>query len=355
MNDYGNNIILASQAGCDLVLITEEGGDFPVGSKVFYYDDKDGVRDSFDITTVKTVNSCFSDNQNINIDWAVGLPLNMVYTNSFKNSAIKSFNDNSAHKTVVYDAKQCFKDCKNLKRIDHFEMFNPKPGGPVSMPSITGSELCSGCTSLEYINMKGTAAMANYSNAFNGCTSLVDLDFELIGTYGQSNAFQRFIATNMFSGCKLNSHILQKILSSSPKITSAPITIGYDPSSLDPNVDKPEGSELTWAEAFAEKKWTVTWEAYVEPVENAPKMLMAKAPKQKLYKLDEIPDEMVEVMGDFTVYVKDGKHYLMTSGDSVTAPGTDGTLLRDTEVENVVRAGSLQEAIDLLGVTLAEK
>lgn len=352
MNDYGNNIILASQAGCELVLITEEGGDFPVGSKVFYYDDN-GVRKSFDTTTVKNIISKFSDNQNINIDWAVGLPLSESYTNSFKNSAIKSFNDNNARKSIVYDAKQCFKDCKNLKRIDNFEMFNPKPAGPVPMPSIAGSELCSGCTSLEYINMKGTAAMANYSNAFNGCTSLADLDFEFVGSYGQSKAFQTFIATNMFSGCKLNSHILQKILSSSPKITSAPITIGYDPSSLDPNVDKPEGSELTWAEAFAEKKWTVTWEAYVEPVENAPKLL--KAAKQKLYKLDEVAEEMLDMLGDSAVYVKGGKHYLMTSGDSVTAPGTDGALLRDTEVENVVRAGSLQEAIDLLGAALAEK
>lgn len=51
MNDYGNNILLASQNGCDLVLITEEGGDYPVGSKVFSYKNSDGALVNIDITS----------------------------------------------------------------------------------------------------------------------------------------------------------------------------------------------------------------------------------------------------------------------------------------------------------------
>lgn len=353
MNDYGNNIILASQAGCDLVLITEEGGDFPVGSKVFYYDDNDGVRKSFDITKAKSANNVFENNQNIAVDWEADLPLLEKSASMFAGSNIKSFYYKSVYIPYFALASNMFNGCNQLKKIKELLLRCSKPGDFSHLTTISINNICKGCNNLEYVKIschcEGTAL--GLSGAFEGCVSLIDLNL-----YIRISNAARITATDMFKDCKLNSKLLQQLFDSLPTTKNAtPITIGYDPELVDPNVDKPEGSELTWAEAFAEKKWTVTWEAYVEPVENTPKMLMAKAPKQKLYKLDEIPDEMVEAMDDFTVYVKGGKHYLMTSGDSVTAPGTDGALLRDTEVENVIRAGSLQEAIDLLGVTLAEK
>ena len=189
------------------------------------------------------------------------------------------------------------------------------------------------------------------SGAFEGCISLIDLNLYIRIPNGV-----RITATDMFKDCKLNSKLLQQLFDSLPTTKYATtITIGYDPSSLDPNVDKPEGSEQTWAEAFAAKKWTVTWEAYVEPVANAPKMLKAKASPVKYYKLDEIPDEMVDMMGDMEMYTKDDKHYALVCGDMVTAPGENGTVLYNTDIENVVEASNKAAALELLGAVLVEK
>lgn len=350
MNDYGNNIILASQAGCDLVLITEEGGDFPVGSKVFYYDDTTDVRQGFDITNSSNGSNKFENNQNIAVDWEVDLPSDFTWQYMFSESALKSLTQVNMPRQTG-GAAGIFKNCKTLKKIS-MKISVPNPGGSYQSSCII-SNICSGCSELESVEIKisGTPAIGVMAvGAFENCTSLTNLVLNISNNFLNTSICR---TTDMFKGCRLNSKLLQQLLDSLPipgsKISSADITIGYDPASVDPNVDKPEGSELTWAEAFAEKKWTVTWEAYVEPVANTPKLL--KAAKQKLYKLDEIDEELLDMLGDSTVYVKGGKHYLMTSGDSVTAPGTDGALLRDTDVENVVRAGSLQEAIDLLGVT----
>ena len=351
MNDYGNNIILASQAGCDLVLITEEGGDFPVGSKVFYYDDTDGVRQGFDITNSSDGSNIFENNQNIAVNWEVDLPLNFTWRYMFSGSAIKSLTQVNMPRQTG-NASGIFKNCKTLKKIS-MKISIPKPGGSYQSSCII-AEICNGCNELESaeIEIDGTPALGIMAtSAFENCTNLTNLVLNIPSDFLKNTNICR--TTDMFKGCRLNSKLLRQLLDSLPipgsRISSADITIGYDSASVDPNVDKPEGSESTWAEAFAAKKWTVTWEAYVEPVANAPKLL--KVAKQKLYKLDEIDEEMLDMLGDSTVYVKGGKHYLMTSGDSVTAPGTDGALLRDTDVENVVRAGSLQEAIDLLDVT----
>ena len=113
MNDYGNNIILASQAGCDLVLITEEGGDFPVGSKVFYYDDNNGVRQGFNITKAKSGNNVFENNQNIAVDWEVDLPLLEKSVSMFADSNIKSFYCNTVYAAYFYYANNILRTAIN--------------------------------------------------------------------------------------------------------------------------------------------------------------------------------------------------------------------------------------------------
>lgn len=126
MNDYGNNIILASQAGCDLVLITEEGGDFPVGSNVFYYDDTDGVRQGFDITNKTGASNTFENNQNIAVDWETGLKI-VTSKSMFAGSAIKSLIRSKTPSYVTYNAASMFENCQQLKKLDTFFIV-PKPG-----------------------------------------------------------------------------------------------------------------------------------------------------------------------------------------------------------------------------------
>lgn len=71
MND--NDILLATQNGNNLVLTTEEG-DFPAGSKVFYYKDKDGNDQSVDLTTLTDGTGLFITNANLNVKWDVSMP-----------------------------------------------------------------------------------------------------------------------------------------------------------------------------------------------------------------------------------------------------------------------------------------
>lgn len=121
MNDYDNNIILASQAGCDLVLITEEGGDFPVGSKVFYYKDTDGNAQGFDTTNATNGYNLFKDNQNIAVDWEVDMPRLLIGDYMFSGSNIKTVSINSSF-PVSWEAtgsniKNLFENCKELETV----------------------------------------------------------------------------------------------------------------------------------------------------------------------------------------------------------------------------------------------
>lgn len=65
MND--NDILLASQNGCELVLTTD--GDFPPGSKVLYCGGK-----TYDLTNLTDGSNMFRGNTNLNVDFDVDLP-----------------------------------------------------------------------------------------------------------------------------------------------------------------------------------------------------------------------------------------------------------------------------------------
>ena len=246
-----------------------------------------------------------------------------------KNCTVSRFGGGTVMGGVFISLAKWFIDCKKLESVDiHFDSDEQYP----MMPFIT----------------------VNFTDAFKNCISLKNIAI----SHNTIN-FINIGFKGMFSGCRLGEEQLTQLLDKTKfnvKPDSMPmnINIGHD-SSIDPAVDKPEGSDKTWAELFADKNWTVTWEAYVEPVENAPKLMKAKSEPAKYYKLDEIPGEMLEIVGDMELYVKGGKHYTLVCGDMVSAPGPDGTVLFNTDVENVVQASNKADALEMLGASPVEK
>lgn len=76
MND--NDILLASQNGCELVLTTD--GDFPAGSKVLYCGGE-----TYDLTNLTDGTDMFKYNTDLNVDFDVDLPYLTNGTYMFQN------------------------------------------------------------------------------------------------------------------------------------------------------------------------------------------------------------------------------------------------------------------------------
>lgn len=392
-----NTLVLASKEYVDAKPV---GPVYPENSNVFFYKDNDGKLQGFDTTNATTAANVFENNTNIGpVEWRIDMPNLTSATSMFAGSSIKSF-DANIHNIGEYS--NTFANCANLQYVKtNFPRgivvkFNPSVGmytistaalnmfkncisltdaelyndgivgGQRNTTTINLNGVFSGCTSLKNVYIFHTKIPSSQNqvtlqltNMFENCTSLETFDVKLKYDISGTN----INATNMFSGCLIDKKLLEEIfnclLTWEKKGALSNITIGIDSTVVDPAVDVIEDESSTYYgktfdEAFTACKWTVTWQ-YNTPAAKASAKLMAKTAPVKFYKLDEIDEELLEYMENTSVYTKDGKYYLVTFGDLVTSPGLNDTILRNTEIENVVEARSLEEAVDILGVKLIDK
>lgn len=393
-----NTLVLASKEYVDAKPV---GPVYPENSNVFFYKDNDGKLQGFDATNATIAANVFENNTNIGpVEWRINMPNLTNVTSMFAGSSIKSFDANMHNigeynntfancanlqyvktnfprgivlrytpstgiYTISIGASNMFKNCISLTDA---ELYNDGiAGGSKNITTITLDAMFSGCASLKNIYIFHTKNMPSQNqvtlqltNMFENCTSLETFDVKF--KYDASGT--SINATNMFSGCLIDKKLLEEIfncLSTWEKRAAvlSNITIGIDSTAVNPTVDVIEDESSpyygkTFDEAFTACKWTVTWQ-YNTPAAKAAAKLMEKPTPMKFYKLDEIDEELLEYMENTSVYTKDGKYYLVTFGDLVTSPGSDDTILRNTEIENVVEARSLEEAVDILGVKLIDK
>lgn len=132
MND--NDILLATQNGNNLVLTTEEG-DFPAGSKVFYYKNSSGNDKSVDLTSLTDGSDLFTTNTNLKVDWDVSIP-NLAKSN-YMFSYCTNLTSFSGDLPNLAKGNYMFSNCTNLTSFSG------------DLPNLTdGSYMFSMCTSL---------------------------------------------------------------------------------------------------------------------------------------------------------------------------------------------------------------
>lgn len=234
MND--NDILLASQNGCELVLTTD--GDFPPGSKVLYCGDK-----TYDLTNVADGTNMFKNDTNLNVDFDVDLP-SLTDSNSmfFGCANLISFSGSIPNLT---NGRSMFSNCSNLaswtvelpkltvagymfdncteltmwnvglpKLEDGYYMFrncSKLTSFTAELPSLTnGDNMFYNCTGLTSFSAD-LPSLTNSSSMFLNCTSLTSFSGDLSSLT---------TATSMFQSCILDEASVLRILNSIPAHTS---------------------------------------------------------------------------------------------------------------------------------------
>lgn len=277
MNDNDNNILIASQNGCDLVLGTE--------GAVLHYKDAEGADQELNIADITDGSSLFLDNANINVDWETDMPNLTKSTTMFSGSSVKSF---AAGCPLNTTAASMFKNCQELEHVKADVPLGKTVTKPVMSTTVIMSNMFVGCSSLKSVNLKkldttpalsGTIVLyaenmfadctklesaeidywqktylttGNFTDMFKNCKSLKNINLHFRAT-GDGNPP---VFTGMFSGCVLGPEQLQQILDWGwyPKSTRD-ITIGVDSTKVtQSDIDN------NWNSKFLAKNWNVTWE-----------------------------------------------------------------------------------------------
>lgn len=233
MND--NDILLANQNGCELVLTTD--GDFPAGSKVLYCGDK-----TYDLTNVVDGTDMFRYNTDLNVDFNVDLPhltngTNMFYgcyglisfTSELPNLADSSYMFCNCYGLTSFtgklstftDARNMFYGCSALTSftaglqdlVNGTSMFRncaALTSWTIDVPNLTdGSFMFYNCTGLTSWTVELPKLMSAKS-MFNHCTGLTSWTAELPNLTD---------GTGMFTGCILDEASVLCILNSVPTYT----------------------------------------------------------------------------------------------------------------------------------------
>ena len=256
MND--NDILLATQNGCNLVLITEEG-DFPAGSKVLYYKDKKGNDQSVDLTTLTDATQLFASNTNLNVDWNVSLPNLITGFAMFGRSGILSFSGDLSNITTCGNM---FSECQNLTSfsgdLSSLTSCDNMFAESHSMASFSGdlSNL-----SVGFNMFSACEAMTSFSEALPSLTDGTGMFGYCINLTSFGTNLPNLInGQNMFKKCKLDKasvhRIAESILAKPDGATSGyELTLGIDASlQNDPDI------AVDLALIGTTKKWTLTTE-----------------------------------------------------------------------------------------------
>lgn len=188
MND--TNILLARQNNCDLVLITEEGGQYPQGANVFK-----GGNTPVDITNMTSGIATFMD-RNLSVDWEADFPKLANGTNMFRGTGLTSFSGNLPELT---NANSMFFSCANLTSFSS------------NLPELTdGGSMFSRCIKLISFS-SGLPKLSIGNGMFMMCTGLTSFSSDLPNLS---------TADNMFFYCKLDETSVLRVLNTIPTYTS---------------------------------------------------------------------------------------------------------------------------------------